>query len=265
VRIVRLRDTGSMLVSDGIVFGGRYVLNSLNGKILRLRVPGTDADFTAPADNPFADQGGTAVLVWSLGHREPRGLSDRAKTTPRRWGSRVTTSRRPSPSRSAVATALNDQPRGRVMRLGTSTGAMAGTAPSTSTVRRRRGGGCHARSQREDADRRHAPSPSAHRASLARPRTGDHRTSRTGGSCSVKAARRHARGAGRRSHRGRAKARRSQRRRTPRPRGSSEWPDQEALQHTWDCRALREAQTTGGYRGAAASDWRRCAAGSRTP
>jgi len=241
VRIVRLRDTGSMLVSDGIVFGGRYVnpidsddyeeggrlafgpdgdlyvatgdshrpelaqdLNSLNGKILRLRVPGTDADFTAPADNPFADQGGTAVLVWSLGHREPRGLSDRAKTTPRRWGSRATTSRRPSPSRSAVATALNDQPRGRVMRLGTSTGAMAGTAPSTSTVRRRRGGGCHARSQREDADRRHAPPPSAHRASLARPRTGDHRTSRTGGSCSVKAARRHARGAGRRSHRGRA-------------------------------------------------------------
>lgn len=89
VRIVRLRDTGSMLVSDGIVFGGRYVnpidsddyeeggrlafgpdgdlyvatgdshrpelaqdLNSLNGKILRLRVPGTDADFTAPSDNP---------------------------------------------------------------------------------------------------------------------------------------------------------------------------------------------------------------------
>ena len=40
------------------------------GKILRLRDDGT-----VPPDNPFADQGGVAAEVWSLGHRNPLGLA----------------------------------------------------------------------------------------------------------------------------------------------------------------------------------------------
>ena len=34
------------------------------GKVIRL-----SADGAVPADNPFADRGGPAALVWSLGHR----------------------------------------------------------------------------------------------------------------------------------------------------------------------------------------------------
>jgi len=40
------------------------------GKILRLNYDGS-----VPADNPFADQGGIAAQVWSLGHRNPLGLA----------------------------------------------------------------------------------------------------------------------------------------------------------------------------------------------
>jgi glucose/arabinose dehydrogenase len=40
------------------------------GKILRLNDDGTPA-----ADNPFADQGGVAAEVWSLGHRNPLGIA----------------------------------------------------------------------------------------------------------------------------------------------------------------------------------------------
>lgn len=39
------------------------------GKIVRL-----NHDGSVPADNPFADEGGTAAEVWSLGHRNPLGL-----------------------------------------------------------------------------------------------------------------------------------------------------------------------------------------------
>ena len=39
------------------------------GKILRL-----NEDGSVPADNPFADQGGVAAEVWSLGHRNPLGF-----------------------------------------------------------------------------------------------------------------------------------------------------------------------------------------------
>lgn len=46
---------------------------SLNGKILRFAVP-SSGPLTAPADNPFAGQGGNARYVWSLGHRHPQGL-----------------------------------------------------------------------------------------------------------------------------------------------------------------------------------------------
>jgi glucose/arabinose dehydrogenase len=40
------------------------------GKILRL-----NDDGSAPPDNPFADQGGVAAEVWSLGHRNPLGIA----------------------------------------------------------------------------------------------------------------------------------------------------------------------------------------------
>jgi glucose/arabinose dehydrogenase len=40
------------------------------GKILRL-----NDDGSVPADNPFADRGGVAAQIWSLGHRNPLGLA----------------------------------------------------------------------------------------------------------------------------------------------------------------------------------------------
>jgi glucose/arabinose dehydrogenase len=40
------------------------------GKIVRL-----NDDGSVPADNPFAGQGGVAAQIWSLGHRNPLGLS----------------------------------------------------------------------------------------------------------------------------------------------------------------------------------------------
>ena len=39
------------------------------GKVLRLNLDGS-----LPADNPFADQGGVAAEVWTLGHRNPLGI-----------------------------------------------------------------------------------------------------------------------------------------------------------------------------------------------
>ena len=40
------------------------------GKIVRLHHDGS-----VPHDNPFSDQGGVAVQVWSLGHRNPLGIA----------------------------------------------------------------------------------------------------------------------------------------------------------------------------------------------
>jgi glucose/arabinose dehydrogenase len=45
-------------------------MDSNLGKILRL-----NDDGSVPADNPFADRGGVAAQVWSLGHRNPLGLA----------------------------------------------------------------------------------------------------------------------------------------------------------------------------------------------
>src|SRR3546814_17179085 len=39
------------------------------GKLVRLNDDGSE-----PADNPFADQGGVAAQVWSLGHRNLLGI-----------------------------------------------------------------------------------------------------------------------------------------------------------------------------------------------
>jgi glucose/arabinose dehydrogenase len=44
------------------------------GKIVRL-----NADGSVPADNPFAEQGGVAAQVWSLGQRNPLGIAFNAK------------------------------------------------------------------------------------------------------------------------------------------------------------------------------------------
>src|SRR5690606_24225402 len=45
-------------------------LQSNLGKIVRLRDDGS-----VPGDNPFAERGGVAAEIWSLGHRNPLGLA----------------------------------------------------------------------------------------------------------------------------------------------------------------------------------------------
>lgn len=44
-------------------------MGSTLGKVVRLNLDGS-----VPADNPFADQGGPAAEVWTLGHRNPLGI-----------------------------------------------------------------------------------------------------------------------------------------------------------------------------------------------
>lgn len=45
-------------------------MGSTLGKVVRLNLDGS-----VPADNPFADQGGPAAEVWTLGHRNPLGMA----------------------------------------------------------------------------------------------------------------------------------------------------------------------------------------------
>ena len=65
--------------SDGYLFissGERQKFNPAQdmkmnlGKIIRL-----NDDGSVPPDNPFADQGGVATQIWSLGHRNPLGIA----------------------------------------------------------------------------------------------------------------------------------------------------------------------------------------------
>ncbi len=67
-----LSPDGYLFVSSGErqKFTPAQDLASNLGKVLRLHQDGT-----APADNPFAGQGGVAAEVWSLGHRNPLGLA----------------------------------------------------------------------------------------------------------------------------------------------------------------------------------------------
>jgi len=55
---------------DRSTFGPQQVLDNTLGKTIRLNVDGT-----VPTDNPFANQGGTAAEIWTLGHRNAYGIA----------------------------------------------------------------------------------------------------------------------------------------------------------------------------------------------
>ena len=54
---------------DRQLFTPAQDMTSNMGKVVRLNLDGS-----VPADNPFADQGGVAAQVWTLGHRNPLGI-----------------------------------------------------------------------------------------------------------------------------------------------------------------------------------------------
>jgi glucose/arabinose dehydrogenase len=68
--------SGKLWISSGErqKFDPAQDMGSNLGKIVRL-----DRDGSVPADNPFADQGGVAAQVWTLGHRNPLGIAFDAK------------------------------------------------------------------------------------------------------------------------------------------------------------------------------------------
>lgn len=63
---------GKLYVSSGErqKFDPAQDMNANLGKVLRL-----NDDGSVPKDNPFADKGGIAAQIWSLGHRNPLGLA----------------------------------------------------------------------------------------------------------------------------------------------------------------------------------------------
>ncbi len=70
-RLLFSRD-GYLLISSGDrqKFSPAQDLQSNIGKIVRLRDDGS-----VPTDNPFADKGGVAAQIWSVGHRNPLGIA----------------------------------------------------------------------------------------------------------------------------------------------------------------------------------------------
>ena len=70
---------GKLWISSGDrqKFDPAQDMQSNLGKVLRL-----NEDGSVPDDNPFADQGGVAAQVWSLGHRNPLGLAFDANGQP---------------------------------------------------------------------------------------------------------------------------------------------------------------------------------------
>lgn len=64
--------SSEMFISSGDrqKFDPAQDMTSNLGKIVRL-----NDDGTVPSDNPFADQGGVAAQVWTLGHRNPLGMA----------------------------------------------------------------------------------------------------------------------------------------------------------------------------------------------
>src|SRR3546814_18289011 len=92
--MVSARDTygpGLLFGSDGKLlitsserqkFDPAQDMQSNLGKLVRLNDDGSE-----PADNPFADQGGVAAQVWSLGHRNLLGIDfDAQRSEERRVG-----------------------------------------------------------------------------------------------------------------------------------------------------------------------------------
>ncbi len=67
---------GKLWISSGErqKFDPAQDMKSNLGKVVRL-----NDDGSVPSDNPFADQGGVAAQVWSLGHRNPLGLAFNAQ------------------------------------------------------------------------------------------------------------------------------------------------------------------------------------------
>jgi glucose/arabinose dehydrogenase len=65
-------DDGYLFISSGDrqKFTPAQEMQQNLGKIVRL-----DDDGSVPSDNPFADQGGVAAQIWSLGHRNPLGIA----------------------------------------------------------------------------------------------------------------------------------------------------------------------------------------------
>jgi glucose/arabinose dehydrogenase len=70
---------GKLWISSGErqKFDPSQDMNSNLGKVVRLNDDGTPAK-----DNPFADKGGVAAQIWSLGHRNPLGLAFDAQGRP---------------------------------------------------------------------------------------------------------------------------------------------------------------------------------------
>jgi glucose/arabinose dehydrogenase len=69
---ITFSDDGHMFISSGDrqKFTPAQEMQQNLGKILRL-----NDDGTVPSDNPFAEQGGVAAQVWTLGHRNPLGIA----------------------------------------------------------------------------------------------------------------------------------------------------------------------------------------------
>jgi glucose/arabinose dehydrogenase len=69
---VAFSDDGFMFITSGDrqKFTPAQDMQQNLGKIVRL-----NDDGSAPSDNPFADEGGVAAQVWSVGHRNPLGIA----------------------------------------------------------------------------------------------------------------------------------------------------------------------------------------------
>jgi glucose/arabinose dehydrogenase len=69
---IALSGDGHMFITSGdrMKFQPAQDMNTNIGKIVRLREDGS-----VPRDNPFANRGGTAAQIWSLGHRNPLGIA----------------------------------------------------------------------------------------------------------------------------------------------------------------------------------------------
>ncbi len=66
-------DDGTLLLTTGEGYSRKDEAQSVDGhfgKVVRI-----NSDGSAPADNPFADRGGSAAKVLSYGHRNPQGLA----------------------------------------------------------------------------------------------------------------------------------------------------------------------------------------------